>query len=128
MSEELLIKQREKRARTGNAATKKYEKTKNGFLMRLYRNMQSRIAGVQRLKHHLYKGKYILPRDKFYDWANQSQQFHDLFLLWELSGHERRLTPSVDRINPELGYDLSNMRWVTHSENSKCARRGKSLY
>jgi len=45
--------------KNGNAITHKYEKTKNGFLMRVYRNMRSRIAGVQKEKFHLYAGKNI---------------------------------------------------------------------
>ena len=111
--------QREYRDRTGNVATKKYEKTKNGFLMRLYRNMNSRINGVQKQKHHLYKGKYLLPKDVFYTWAKSSSEFHSLFANWEQSGYERKLSPSVDRIDSSRGYHLDNIEWVTHSENSR---------
>lgn len=117
-------RQRQKRKSDGNAATHRYEKTKNGFLMRLYRNMQSRITGVLKSKHHLYDGKYLLPREDFVLWAMDSWQFHRLFKEWEMSGYERRLTPSVDRINPEFGYDPSNMEWVPFHEN--CRRGGKA--
>ena len=55
MTEEQLRKQRERRKRTGNATIKKYEKSPKGFLMRLYRNMQSRVTGVQKQKFHLVK-------------------------------------------------------------------------
>jgi len=119
MTEEELKKQRDRRAANGNAATHKYEKTKNGFLMRLYRNMQSRICGVQKLKHHLYDGKYLLPRDEFYDWAKSDPMFHKLFSDWEKSEYERKLTPSVDRIDSDKGYYINNIEWVTHSENSR---------
>lgn len=97
--------------------------------MRMYRNMQSRINGVQSQKHHLYAGKCLLPRQDFYDWAFSSEKFHDLFSEWEKSGYNRRLTPSVDRINPDIGYQISNMEWVTHSENSRrgALDRGKSI-
>lgn len=111
------------RAKTQNAATKKYERTKSGKLMRIYRNMQSRIKGVQKLKAHLYEGKTLLPRSEFYEWALSSPMFHSLFAEWETSGYDRKLAPSVDRINPELGYEIPNMEWVTHSENSR--RGGK---
>jgi len=116
---EKLKYQREYRARTGNKCTKKYEKTKKGFLMRLYRNMQSRITGVQKLKFHLYHDKYLLPRNDFYEWALSSPDFHQLFELWKISDYERKLTPSVDRIDSKIGYSLDNMEWVTHSENSR---------
>ncbi len=64
-----LEQQRIRRKKDGNKNTKKYEKTHKGFLMRLYRNMQSRVTGVQKLKYHLYEGLTILPRKEFYEWA-----------------------------------------------------------
>jgi hypothetical protein len=114
-----LERQRERRKADGNANTKKYEKTKKGFIMRLYRNMQSRITGVQKAKHHLYAGKSLLDRQMFYKWALASEEFHMLFLVWEFSGYDRKLTPSVDRVESSEGYYLENMEWVTHSENSR---------
>ena len=114
-------RQRESRASVGNAYTHKYEKTPSGFLMRAYRNMQSRVTGVQWRKHHLYAGLTILPRDEFYHWANESPVFPALFQAWVESGYSQRLTPSVDRINPDYGYEPWNMEWVTHSENSRRA-------
>ena len=113
--------QKEYRKKNDNACTKKYEKTKNGFLVRLYRNMQSRVTGVQKSKHHLYSGKSLLPREEFYQWALSNQEFHNLFDTWEQSGHERRLCPSVDRIDSSSGYEVSNMEWVPFHEN---CRRG----
>lgn len=110
--------QRIRRKANQNSETWKYEKTKNGFLMRLYRNMESRVSGVQKEKFHLYKGKTLLSREEFYDWSINSSSFHSLFSDWEVSKYDRKLTPSVDRINPEQGYETSNMEWVTHSENS----------
>ena len=111
--------QREKRKRTGNWDYKKYEKTKNGFLMRLYQNMLSRVSGIQKAKYHLYAGCTLLPRVDFYSWAKSSEDFLRLFREWEWSGYDRKLTPSVDRIDSTYGYQLDNMEWVTHSENSR---------
>lgn len=123
MSHDYNKRQRELRKLSGNAATKKYEKTPNGFLMRLYRNMQSRITGVQKTKHHLYTDKQLLPRDEFYRWAKSQESFWLLFRDWEQSAYDRKLTPSVDRVDPTKGYVIENMEWVTHSENSR--RGGK---
>jgi len=119
--EERNAKQRERRKRDGNALTRKYEKTQNGFLMRLYRNMQSRVCGVQKLKSHLYEGKDLLPRQEFYDWALADQTFLTLWDEWQQSGNERRLTPSVDRVDSDKGYETGNMEWVPFHEN---CRRG----
>jgi hypothetical protein len=117
--EQYNLRQREYRKRTGNANTNKYEKTLNGFLVRKYRNMQSRVCGVQKKKAHLYKNLYLLPREDFYKWAKESKTLTKLFIEWKESNYDRKLCPSVDRINSKLGYELSNMRWITHSENSK---------
>lgn len=117
--EERLAYQKERRKRNHNADTKKYEKTPNGFLMRLYRNMESRVTGIQKQKHHLYRGLSLLPRQEFYDWAKSNQEFWNLFSEWVSSQYDRRKTPTVDRIDSSKGYTLNNMEWVTHSENSR---------
>jgi hypothetical protein len=121
MKEKKNERQRNYRARTRNSNTKKYEKTPNGFLMRLYRNMQSRVTGVQKQKFHLYEGKALLDRQVFYEWAKNSHKFYELFEAYKLSNWDRRLCPTVDRIDSSRGYELDNMEWVTLSEN---ARRG----
>ena len=111
--------QRAHRKANGNAHTLKYERTKHGKLMRIYRNMKSRIDGVQWTKAHLYQGKYLLPKDEFYVWAMMSPDFHRLYAEWVESGYERKLAPSVDRKDSSVGYRPWNMEWVTHSENSR---------
>ena len=117
--EERNMKQREYRKKNGNLHTKKYEKTERGFLMRLYRNMKSRVTGVQSKKAHLYKNLDIIEKGAFYDWATERKEFHHLFQLWTEGGYERRLAPSVDRVDSSKGYSLDNMEWVTQSENSR---------
>jgi len=119
--EETNKKLRDYRLRTNNAATKKYEKTKRGFLVRCYRNMKSRVSGVQKEKFNLYQGKSLLDKETFYEWSLNNNDFNLLFLYWEIYGYKRKLTPSVDRVDSSLGYELCNMEWVTHSEN---IRRG----
>lgn len=118
-------KQREYRSKNSNASTKKYEKTVKGFLMRLYRNMNSRINGVQKAKHHLYVGKELIDRDSFYWWALGSQKFYELFGAYKEANFERKLAPSVDRIDSTKGYTLDNMEWVTMSENSRRGSKSK---
>ena len=119
MSFDKLKWQRERRAINGNVWTKKYEKTKKGFLVRMYRNMKSRITGIQTKSRHLYLGLELLDKEAFYDWAMKSDDFHDMFSKWEASGYERKITPTVDRIDSKCGYAIHNMQWLTHSENSR---------
>lgn len=105
----------------------KYERTtKRGFLMRVYRNMQSRVSGVQKLKHHLYEGKELLDRSAFYAWSLGSPAFNAIFDAWLAAGHVRRIAPSIDRINAAGGYELSNMRWVEFHENCRNIQRKRT--
>lgn len=117
--QERLEYQREIRKLNNNSYTKKYEKSPKGFIMRLYRNMLSRINGIQKQKFHLYEGKSILPKNQFYDWALMNDKFLELFNQYKNSNFDRKLCPSVDRIDSNLGYELDNMEWVTHAENSR---------
>jgi len=116
--EKKLEWQRKHRKANANVETLRYEKTPKGFLMRKYRNMQSRVKGIQKSKYHLYKNLSILSRDDFYRWANRSMIFWKLFYEWKKKDYDRRLCPSVDRIDSKKGYEIENMEWVTHSENS----------
>jgi hypothetical protein len=117
--EERLLYQKERRKQTNNAYTKKYEKTLGGFIMRMYRNMKSRVSGVQKEKHHLYEGKEILSKEEFYEWALCSPMFRVLWPTYVSSGYPQKLAPTVDRKDSTKGYTLDNMEWVTHSVNSK---------
>lgn len=114
-----LAAQRVRRKKQGDHATKRYEKTTAGFLMRLYRNMKSRVTGVQKAKFHLYEGKELLAKQGFYEWAESCPEFLTLYAAYEASGFDRKLAPSVDRIDSSKGYILGNMEWVTMAENSR---------
>lgn len=81
--------------------------------------MLSRVTGIQVKKAHLYKGLSILSRKDFYDWALENEEFNKLFQQWIDLDYDRRLCPSIDRIDSTLGYDLTNVQWLTHSENSR---------
>lgn len=118
-------KQRERRKLTGDAATKRYEKTKSGYLMRAYCNMLSRVSGVQSKKAHLYEGLDILDKETFYDWSINDEAFNTLFDEYEKSGWDMRLAPSVDREDSSFVYNLQNMRWLPHWRNSQLGALSK---
>lgn len=121
MLTQVEINKRQKRYRkeNGNAYTKKYEKTINGFLVRMYRNMQSRTLGIQKQKKHLYGGKELFNKEEFYTWAKTNTVFAKLFKEWEDAGYTRKLCPTVDRVDSTKGYSFDNVVWLTHSENSR---------
>lgn len=111
--------QREQRALNGNLHTKRYEKTDKGFLVRTYRNMLSRVNGVTKKKNHLYLGLEILDKETFYKWSLDNDDFKELFTYWIMTNHERKYTPSIDRIDSKKGYTIDNIQWITFSENCK---------
>ena len=105
--------------RTKNKVSKKYEKTINGFIMRVYRNMKSRVLGIQKQKFHLYENLELLDKDLFYEWSKNNIDFLTLFKNWENNKYVRKLTPSIDRIDSKKGYVFNNIRWVIFSDNCK---------
>lgn len=97
-----------------------YNKTFKGLMVRCYRNMKSRVVGVQKQKFHLYGGLELLSKDDFYQWTRTDPAYKKLFKAWVRSGYTRRpATPSIDRIDTSRGYVLDNMQWITLSENSR---------
>lgn len=124
--------QAERRFKTKNADTKKYEKTINGYLVRTYRNMKSRCAGIVKRKAHLYAGLEILTKEDFYSWSLRDSAFKNLLCEYKESGFDFKKAPSIDRIDPSKGYTIENIRWISHSENSRLGsvsrnrRRGKT--
>jgi len=118
--------QREYRLNNGNACTKKYEKTKKGKLMRTYRNMESRCKGIVKRKAHLYEDLEVLPREDFYSWSLSDSAFDKLYKDWVHSNYDMKLSPSIDRLDTEKGYTLGNIRWITHSENSRIGAKNRN--
>lgn len=114
-----LEKQRIRRAETNNASTKKYERTKKGKLMRTYRNMMNRTKGIIHKGVHLYKELDLLSREDFYNFSLNDNEFNRIYDEWVKSEYDRKLSPSIDRIDTTKGYVIGNIRWLTHSENSK---------
>lgn len=91
------------------------------FLKKLYSGIKSRVTSSTKEKAHLYYGLELLPKKEFIDFSLNSN-FPLLYEAWLSSGKKRPLVPSIDRIDSSKGYILSNIRWVTLSENSKHVR------
>lgn len=89
--------------------------TYSRMLQRIYGRCCPRATGR-------YAGLSILPRTEFFGWAESDPEFNRLFDAWVASGYERRLSPSIDRIDSKLGYQLHNMQWLTLGENASKAR------
>lgn len=115
-----------KRKKTHKESCKKYEKKITGYRMRMYRNMKSRVTGIQYKKAHLYEGLELMAKEDFYEWIDNNKDYKKLHKEWVDSGYDRRLSPSIDRINSDLGYIRGNIRVITHSENSRLGSLSRS--
>lgn len=92
----------------------RYRRDIKSFIMKRYRTIKSRIKN-----HSLYKNVALCTRDEFLNFSLDCKELTRLFKEWQNSGFRQHLVPSVDRINPKRGYMVDNIRWVTHSDNSK---------
>ena len=73
--------------------------------------------GLPRTRH-IYEGLVYCDRASFISWAIKDSAYHSLFASWEQSRYQRRLSPTIDRIDSSKGYELSNLQWLSRSENA----------
>ncbi len=87
-----------------------YFKTKNGLISRIYGHQRRNARDRQ----------YSLPdytNDELRKWVNNKPEFHRLYELWKISGYEKKLTPSLDRIDDYKSYTFDNIQITTWAEN-----------
>ncbi len=85
--------------------------------MRTYRNMKSRVTGVQKKKYHLYAHSALLGKEEFYDWALQDGKFMAIYYAWVFANYDQRFSPSIDRIDSSKGYTPDNCQFVLWAIN-----------
>lgn len=95
--------------------------------MRTYRNMLSRVKGIQKREAKFYKGLPILEKEDFYRWSlDPNSVYWKLHKAWKESEYSQKLSPSIDRLDVLKGYTLENIQWTTHGLNSgKLTRRAQ---
>ena len=99
----------------------KHKATIDRFLSNLYTRMNQRVQGKNTANPHLFKGKSIMPRDVFKEWAKNHPDFLKLYKQWTNNRFDQRLTPSVNRLESSRGYTLDNVEFVTFSQNCMMA-------
>jgi hypothetical protein len=91
-------------------------------LTNTYSRMKQRVAGKYLRVAKFYMGLPLLSLTEFLAWAEPHKDFNRLFDEWVASGRQRRLSPSIDRVDPRYGYVLHNMQWLTLAHNSGKAK------
>lgn len=95
-----------------------YYLTPKGYLVATYCDMKKRCSGKVTRTKHIYEGLEVLKASAFYSWSLRGLRFRRLLAAYIKAGRPRGLAPSVDRIDPMVGYVLGNIRWMTNRENS----------
>jgi len=88
---------------------------RNSKLSKLWYNMKSRCGNPKDKKYKYYGGRGIKVK----------MTKEELLLLWERDKAYEMKQPSIDRIDPDGHYELSNCRFIEMDENRRRRRRPK---
>lgn len=86
-----------------------------------YNHMKERHDG--RSTHYSHcQGKGLLSRNEFFAWCmdfENLQTFLTIYFDWAAADFPLGLSPSIDRIDSDLGYIYGNLQWLTFDQNSE---------
>ncbi len=94
----------------GKLYKEKYNKTKDGLVVKIYG------AQICNSKHRGHR-KPEYTRQELQEWMYSQETFHRIYSEWKQSGYLKRLTPSVDRKHDDIHYCMNNIQLMTWGEN-----------
>lgn len=102
---------------------KKYQTTPKAYVINMYDRMLRRPDYKR-----TYKGKKpTFTLDELREFI-KTTNFTELFDGYVGSGRKLALAPTVDRIDNDKGYDIDNIRVITHSENASKGSYERKYY
>lgn len=90
-----------------------------------YAHMVARHEGRASTHSQSY-GKGICTKEEFMLWCKDFENlnvFLTIYFEWARNGFKRWDSPSIDRIDPKIGYTLDNIQWLSFSDN--CEKNDK---
>lgn len=101
------------------------ERIRNNFnyiFIHRYAGMTGRTSGSYRNHGRIYKvtGKKICSKTDFMSWCYEKEnlkRFQKIHRIWAKSGYNNSLSPSIDRIDGNQGYVISNIQWLHLGDN-----------
>jgi DNA-directed RNA polymerase subunit RPC12/RpoP len=111
-----------------NMATKHGKSRKSGTLYDRWRNARQRCTNENHHEYERYGGRGITFSEEFDDfvvWENYITSLQSYTDNW------RKLDLTIDRIDPDKGYEKGNLRWAektTQSVNQRKCKNNKSGY
>lgn len=86
-----------------------------------YAHMVARHEGNATTRSNA-EGKGIMEREEFFEWCKDFENlnvFLAIYFDWAGNGFQRWDSPSIDRINPDLGYVAGNIQWLSYQDNCR---------
>ena len=96
-----------------------YNKTFDGLTLNMYGHHNER----SKLRNHPLP-TYTL--QELREWVRAQPGRAEMFKSWSNSNYDINLTPSIDRLDENLGYIFSNMKLVTWQENNSKEHQRKA--
>jgi len=98
-----------------NLINKNYFKTKKGLISSIYKNQKTN----SKLRNY-EEPKYT--KLELENWLYSQNNFETLYNNWIKSNYNKKLRPSVDRLNDYKEYSFDNIQLITWEENNKKER------
>lgn len=102
--------------------SKKYRTSLHGKLISIF-NAQMQRSKKNKGHKNLHKVEYT--KDFFIERFLNDKKYISIYKDWENNNFIKEKSPSIDRINPHIGYTIDNIQMVTWKENFEKSKKEK---